>query len=1094
MIPAPPDRLDPPGHALLEALRGCEGERDASFPDPQGILDDFTRQWGRGEIRSAADYLARLGAVERPLAVQLIYREYCLAELAGHHPDPAAFLDRFPEHRPLLERVFALHRIGPTSRLADLSGELVGDDPLPEVGHEIGPYVLRRELGRGSFARVFLAEQADLENRHVVVKVSTRPTREPWLLARARHANIVEILTHADVNDGAFQLISMPFLGGATLSAVLSHRRGLRRKRACRGHLLRDLDAVAAPEYAEVNATHPARELLARLTDAVALAWIAARLAEALDHAIRRDVAHGDVKPSNILLTAHGTPMLLDFNLAQDWSLRESTGAVADAGGTLAYMAPERLRAIASVSAPAGRPGPGPPLLGSADDSLAGGPHSADLYSLGVVLLEALTGDAPTIAGSCPSAGGAGGFRALAAAYAAARERGTEDVIRASEAASARPIHPGLRAILGRCLAARPSDRYRRGQELAEDLDRWRADLPLAYTPEPLWGNGIPRRIRSHRKALVAAAVVVTAGVLASSAASFKSQEVLHAEKQAQAKDRLGRLFKAVDSGLFRFRPGRPDLSDSHESPLETATRVLNEYKVFADADWRQGDDVRSLPAPDREELECCILEQALRYCRAIDTRPGSSPDDRLRAIRLLDRVDANPPLQALAASRHRLLVRLAEDGALRESSRGTSRASSPSPWLDHYVLGVAAELEGEAEAAASPGETIPATPPDVGHAVRPTAATSRGPFRPGHEGLRRAIEQYDRMLALRPDSFWGHYRAAAVCSRLERWAAAAGHLERCCTLRPENGTLHAQLASFLRRQGRLDAALRECDRALELAPDQAEFYRSRAFIRAGLGQIPALERDLEQFERLAGVLTRDPFAAALTRKEADTRAGVLPPSRRVADLGPGRGTWIHSPVPLISGDDPDRDDLDARINLADAIRQAGAFDFAARELDKILALDPDHIDARCTLMMQELEQRHFDAARDELDIVVGHADLFDFLHSNPENLKFFARSARQFALRGQIRDALRIADRLFSFSVERGESRGLAHYTEAAILGVSARTHAEHSQSAAAHLKFAFLANSRYAEWYRRDKIFDPVRNQIDALLDRIEDPESRF
>jgi serine/threonine protein kinase len=1095
MIPAPPESLGLSGNSLLEALRASEGERDEPFADSQGILDDFTRRWGRGEIRGAADYLARLGVADQPLAIQLIYREYCLAELAGWQPDPATYLDRFPEHRPVLERVFALHRNCTASRLADLPGDLDGGDPLPEVGHEIGPYVLRRELGRGSFARVFLAEQSDLENRHVVVKVSTRPTREPWLLARARHANIVEILTHADVDDGAFQLICMPFLGGATLAAVLSYRRGLRRHRASRGDLLRDLDAVAAPEYAEVNATHPARELLTRLTDPAALAWIAARLAEALDHAIRRDVAHGDVKPSNILLTAHGTPMLLDFNLAQDWSLRESTGAIADPGGTLAYMAPERLRAIALVSSPAGHPGLDPPRPRSADDRGADGPHSADLYSLGMVLLEALTEAPPTLVEPSQPAERARDFRELAAAYAAARERGADDVIRAAESASARPIHPGLRAILGRCLAARPSDRYRRGQELAEDLDRWRADLPLAYTPEPLWGQAIPRRIRSNRKALVAAAIVVMAGVLASSAASFKSQEVLHAEKRAQAEGKLDHLFDAVDSGLFRSRPGRPDLADSYVSPLETATRVLNEYRVFADADWRQGDDVQSLPTPAREELESCILEQALRYCHAIETRPGSSPDDRPLAILLLDRVDTNPPLQALAAWRRRLLTSLDEGGPLEEPARDSSRArpdagaradkpsprvSSASSWLNHYLLGVAAELEGETDVKASPGDTTPATHP---------GDAARGPSRPGHEGSKRAVEQYDRMIALRPDSFWGHYRAAAACSRLGRWADAVGHLERCCSLRPQNGALHAQLASVLRHQGRLDEALWECDRALELAPDHAEFYRSRALVRAGLGQMPALERDLERFEQLAGILARDPIAAAHTRTQADPRPGTLPASRRVADLGTGRGAWIHAPGPATSAEGPDEDDLDARIELAAAIRKAGAFNLEARELTKILALDPEHLGARCARMINKLETQHFDGARCDLDIVLGHASLDDFLSSDAENLKLFARYAWKFADRDRIDDACRIADRLEAITYELKESRGLAHFTKALALSTKARSNADQIQTVVKHLLYAYWANPRYVEWYRQAKTFDPVRKQIDPGLDLIKD-----
>src|SRR5439155_14842985 len=117
-------------------------------------------------------------------------------------------------------------------------------------------------------------------------------------------------------------------------------RRGGRRPASGRD-LLADLDGVSAPEYPPARLARPARELLAGLSYPKALAWIVARLAEALDHAHRRGVGHGDLKPSNILLTADGHPMLFDFNLAVDW---RSDVPVGDSGGTLAYMAPERLR------------------------------------------------------------------------------------------------------------------------------------------------------------------------------------------------------------------------------------------------------------------------------------------------------------------------------------------------------------------------------------------------------------------------------------------------------------------------------------------------------------------------------------------------------------------------------------------------------------------------------------------------------------------------------------------------------------------------------------------------------------------------------
>ena len=184
----------------------------------------------------------------------------------------------------------------------------------------IGPYFLRRELGRGGFARVFLAEQTNLENRLVVLKVSTRMTREPWLLARVRHAHIVEIVSHATVDDGAFHLICMPFWEGRPWPrcwlTCAEEAAALLPGMTCS----RDLDGVAAAEFPTGQTARPAREILARLSYNQAVAWVVARLAEALDHAFSRDVAHGDVKPSNILLSADGNPLLLDFNLARDAS------------------------------------------------------------------------------------------------------------------------------------------------------------------------------------------------------------------------------------------------------------------------------------------------------------------------------------------------------------------------------------------------------------------------------------------------------------------------------------------------------------------------------------------------------------------------------------------------------------------------------------------------------------------------------------------------------------------------------------------------------------------------------------------------------
>ncbi len=499
------------------------GSRRSALPT---VVDAFTEAWERGASPIAEDYLGHLDPADSEGALELIYREYCLAESDGLGPDPSQYFARFPRYRESLERLLRMHGACPTSLLGRWLTPTDADSVLPVAGDSIGPYLLRRELGRGGFARVFLAEEADLENRPVVVKVSTRATREPWLLARVRHANIVEIVSHALVDDGAFQLICMPFFGGATLESVLAERGGQPRAATSGRDLLADLDRVSAREYPGSQAARPAREILARLSYEQAIAWIVARLADGLGHAFSRDVAHGDVKPSNILLSADGNPMLLDFNLARDSAPTIDGPALgADPGGTLAYMAPERLLVIAAAEPHvAVVPGTESGLGSDPDVAPSPGeraPHLADLYSLGMVLLESLTGQPPRSI-KVPNRKDLVSKRALlksaARAYATSRERSARSTIRASEVAGVRSIAPGLRVILERCLDPDPARRYGRASELADDLDRWRTDRPLAFAEEPFWGQTLPRWLRRKRRMLTVAAVSLITVALATTA------------------------------------------------------------------------------------------------------------------------------------------------------------------------------------------------------------------------------------------------------------------------------------------------------------------------------------------------------------------------------------------------------------------------------------------------------------------------------------------------------------------------------------------------------------------------------------------------
>ena len=213
----------------LATQRSCsssdEQHERANVRTERSASSEFTAARERSSSTLFDTFLDWLDPSDSHGAVELIYREFCLLDAVGQKPDKSKYLRRFARYAGSLERLLGLHDACSPSFLARCTPSSPGNENLPSAGCSIGPYFLRRELGRGSFARVFLAEQVNLENRLVVVKVATHLTREPWLLARVRHPQVVEVVAHALVEDCGFHLICMPFLGGATLAAVLAQNR-----------------------------------------------------------------------------------------------------------------------------------------------------------------------------------------------------------------------------------------------------------------------------------------------------------------------------------------------------------------------------------------------------------------------------------------------------------------------------------------------------------------------------------------------------------------------------------------------------------------------------------------------------------------------------------------------------------------------------------------------------------------------------------------------------------------------------------------------------------------------------------------------------
>ncbi len=430
------------------------------------LRTELTLLWEIEEPIEARRLISRHPELDEPGRVALAYEEFCLREDHGCPEPVRTFLDRYPDLAFGLKRVLEIHDlVGSMPASIDLNDVGASSTvPFPKAGQSIGGFQLVEELGRGSFARVFLARERNLADRLVALKVSRADGREPQTMARLQHTHIVPIFSCGTDALTELRLICMPYLGRVTLSQLLGE---LERRPARTG-----LDLLAA-----LDRLHPTRDggwqrpgvrrLLEHRSRSQVIAWWGARLAEALAHAHDHRVAHHDIKPSNILMTTDGRPMLLDFNLAREHpdDIDEWTPLVM--GGTLDYMAPEQLRRVSCRNADE-----------QAFDSETGFDPRIDLFSLGVVLYELAWGERPF---QRPVLSETGHLLSVLERMAEIRERDQPSWFLEAD----HEVHPSLRAIIKRCLKPDPNDRYRSADQLAVDLQAVAEDEPLRHAREP---------------------------------------------------------------------------------------------------------------------------------------------------------------------------------------------------------------------------------------------------------------------------------------------------------------------------------------------------------------------------------------------------------------------------------------------------------------------------------------------------------------------------------------------------------------------------------------------------------------------------------
>jgi serine/threonine protein kinase/Tfp pilus assembly protein PilF len=770
---------------------------------------------------------------------------FCDALELASPAERAGFLDRVcrddPDLRRRVERLLDAHAEADSFLAARPAVATVTcDEPAEAAGTVIGPYQLVEQIGEGGFGVVFLAEQTQPVRRKVALKILKPGMDTRQVVARFEgERQALAIMDHSS--------IAKVLDGGATASG--------------RPYFVMELvRGVPITQFCDQNHLTPRQRL-----------ELFVQVCQAVQHAHQKGLIHRDLKPSNVLVTEHDStpvPKVIDFGVAkalgQEQTDKSLVTGFAQMVGTPLYMSPEQ-----------------------AGQSGLDIDTRSDIYSLGVLLYELLTGTTPFDKERFKKAG-YGEIRRIICEEEPPRPStrlgASKDTLasisaqRHTEPARLTKLVRGeLDWVVMKALEKDRNRRYESASAFAADVQRHLHDEPVLACPPSRWYRF--RKLARRNKAAVAVATVAAlAGLLAVvglavSNALIRQEQIrtreqysraeqaqkLAAEREEQLRQDLDHLRYAnalLDRGRWYASQRRWD--DAHAAytkaieirPDHASVLVerSNLYAVLGLWDLAAADYAREFQ-PREPDTSARWFEQAL-LCVHLGDREGYHQVCRRMLVRFggtlihpfvceLIRASVLAPDPGVDAHR---LVDMAE----------VVVTSDPPMWYHLYLLGIANYRAGQQEAAArrlresltvDPARPMPYPVLAMAHHRLGQAAQAREAL----EAAKKALDQWTRERYDHEEVAWVHHRGATGFWPVAWW----DWLECQCYYRearlliegsppPDDPRLHVLRARSFSSLRWLDRADEEYSQALKAWPHdpqirfEAHVNRAQLFVHLG--------------------------------------------------------------------------------------------------------------------------------------------------------------------------------------------------------------------------------------------------------------------